>query len=527
MKHLYLVLFSLLLSSANAQSDWQEFLSHERSLMSINGHLIIGDTLHIAYNDGLKKITGNQKPETLLTYDPFMYQTKTTRAGINAKELLLLEAFDYDISGLGVVSLRNVDGSFWGKTQFGAENFDFNFQQVPDGIISPLPFIQDQVIDHNGDLAKLENGMIVYTSPSPISGFHEGLEGKFFAIKGDSLYSYTDEEILPVFFLADYKNLLNDPYNNSLVLETEGQLQWYDYDNFSLINSKLIAPNSLGIQFMEDKFYQLTSNDNGYIVSRHQTFDTIQVDTIYELLYDEIPDFQIRTFEVVGNEIYFVGRHDENGFDYHYVQKRTIGEPFLPIRADLSLDTASVIKTNDSTTWATHDYSFTVRNNGTETINSFAISSPNLPIFFFDFSYIRQHFDVIIEPGETFTYNGSTNMITDPSQISLKITGVNYAFDDNDENNTYIADIITLSNSNLTNPNLIIYPNPALDIINIKGDIDPQSKIIIYDINGQIVNYKRISQNQLDISQLPAGVYNIIMTRNTHTAAQLMIKTSH
>ncbi|MFT6783566.1 MAG: hypothetical protein ACJA1A_003507 [Saprospiraceae bacterium] len=326
MKSLYTFLFTFaFIFSISSQSEWQEFLSHERSIISINGHLLIDNTLHIAYNDGLKKIIGNRKPEALLTHYPYMYQRiKATRTGINSKELLLLEAFDYDISGFGLVSLRNDNGSFWGKEQFGYDDFGTDFQMVPDGIISPIPQILDQVIDHHGDLMKLENGILETTSPSPMDGFHEGLANNFFAIKEDSLFSYTDTEMIPVFFLGNYKNLLNDPYNNSLVIETDDQLTWYSYDDFALTNTLSIEPNTIGIQFIEDGFFQLVSTELSYVIYKYTSPDIPAFETIYELPFNEIPNFGVRSFEVKDSDIYFVGVNNKYGFGFHYVQREQL-----------------------------------------------------------------------------------------------------------------------------------------------------------------------------------------------------------
>jgi hypothetical protein len=522
MKSLYTILFSFtLILTISSQSEWQEFLSHERSIISVNGHLLIDDTLHIAYNNGLKKIIGNQKPDALLTHYPYMYQrTKITRTGINSKELLLFKAFDYDISGLGLVSLRNENGSFWGKEQFGYEEFGTDFRSVPDGIISPASQILDQVIDHHGDLVKLENGMLETTSPSPVDGFHEGLDDNFFAIKGDTLFRYSDTAILPVFFLGNYKNLLNDPYNNSLVIETEDQLTWYSYHDFTFTKSQPIAPNSRGIQFIVDGFYQLAITELGYAIYKYTSPEIPAFETIYELPFEEIIDFNISSFEVSGQDLFFIGSKNVedfyNNIRFHYVQKRTINQPFEPVRADLSIDTFSVQQIQNVNN-KNHSYTISLRNNGSIPINAFSISTQTLPIFDDNYSLIRKHFDVSIEPNETFSFTDTKNFPYNPSQISINITGVNYGLDKNNNNDEYTADVISLSNSNISKLDLEVYPNPSSEILNIKGDIDNKSKIYIYDSKGQIVNFDRLSFDKLDISQLPEGIYNLVVSTKTNT----------
>lgn len=528
MKSLYTILLSVtLIYTLSAQTEWQEFLSHERSLISTNGHLFINDTLHIAYNDGLKKITGNHKPESLFTHYPYMYQKiKTTRTGINSKELLLLEPFDYDISGLGLVSFRNDNGQFWGKEQFGYEAFGTDFQMVPDGIISPSTQILDQAIDHNNDLVKLNNGILETTSPSPVDGFHEGLDDNFFAIIGDSLFSYSDNEMAFVIHLGSYKNLLNDPYNNSLVIENENQLQWYSFDDFILTKTLSIESHSRGIQFIEDGLYQLATTDTDYVIYKYPSSETPAFETIYTLPIDEA-GFGIGSFEVSGQDLFFIGSKNVedfyNNIRFHYVQKRTIGQPFEPVRADLSIDTFSVQQIQN-VNYKNHSYTISVRNNGSIPINAFSFSTPTLPIFDDNCSLIRKHFEVALEPSETFTFTDTKNFPYNPSQISIKITGVNYGLDKNNDNDEYTADVISLSNSNISKLYLEVYPNPSSDILNLKGYIDSQSTIVIYDNTGQVVKFDRLSFDRLDISQLPIGLYNLVVTSPSNSRSTPFVK---
>ena len=527
MKSLYTILFSFtIILTIAGQSEWQEFLSHERSTSVSNGHLLIDGKMHVAYIDALKKIEGNQKPEIGLNYPAYMYQRiKTTRTGIDSKELLLLEAFDYDIPGLGLVSLRNNNGTFWGKHQFGYEDFDFEYQFVPDGILSPSGLIYDQIINHNNDLIKLENGMIETTSPSPVQGFHEGLDHNFFAIKGDTLMSYTDAQMTPVLILESHDNLLNDPYTNSLVIQIDNQLLWYSYDDYTLTASQSIEPNTIGLQFFDGGLYQLVKTDLAYKVYKYTSPEIPAFETIHELPFDDITGFDISSFEVDDQDIYYVGVNGTAGFgiSFHYVQKRTIGQTFEPLRHDLAVDTFSVVEIDDPE-WQSHSYSFTVRNNGESTINSFALSSPTLPVFHPDYSFIRVHFDETLALGETFTFTDSLYLPMSPSQISIKVSGVNYGFDGNNANDEYTADVISLSNKNISKLTVEIYPNPSSDILNIKGDMDSQSTIIIYDNNGQIVKYDRLSFDRLDISQLPIGFYNLVVKTSSNSQSLPFIK---
>jgi hypothetical protein len=57
----------------------------------------------------------------------------------------------------------------------------------------------------------------------------------------------------------------------------------------------------------------------------------------------------------------------------------------------------------------------------------------------------------------------------------------------------------------------VLYPNPAGNVINVKGDFDSNESVIIYNMLGQTVMRKAVSSNEesIDISSLAKGVYNL------------------
>ena len=69
--------------------------------------------------------------------------------------------------------------------------------------------------------------------------------------------------------------------------------------------------------------------------------------------------------------------------------------------------------------------------------------------------------------------------------------------------------ITSLSESNINNTNLSIFPNPAKDIINIEGETIKNSTIQIMDITGKFINEELYfsSENSINISKLPSGTY--------------------
>lgn len=59
--------------------------------------------------------------------------------------------------------------------------------------------------------------------------------------------------------------------------------------------------------------------------------------------------------------------------------------------------------------------------------------------------------------------------------------------------------------------NFVLYPNPAANVLNIKGDFDSNESVTIYNMLGQTVLRKALNSNEesLDVSSLAKGIYNV------------------
>tara|TARA_R110001592_G_scaffold178490_2_gene419537 strand:- start:584 stop:1057 length:474 start_codon:yes stop_codon:yes gene_type:complete len=82
-------------------------------------------------------------------------------------------------------------------------------------------------------------------------------------------------------------------------------------------------------------------------------------------------------------------------------------------------------------------------------------------------------------------------------------------------------------NELLERADIVIYPNPTTDIINIATNV--QAYIEVFDITGTLVIRVNESQlkskiNQLDISQLAAGLYNFVITYDGKAINKKVIK---
>ncbi|GEQ87293.1 hypothetical protein ULMS_28010 [Patiriisocius marinistellae] len=138
------------------------------------------------------------------------------------------------------------------------------------------------------------------------------------------------------------------------------------------------------------------------------------------------------------------------------------------------------------------------------------------------------------------TDNCSSNVITsqDPDPGTLLEQGVHTitltaedmnGFEEECEFTVYIDDILGADNPQVSLETLIMYPNPANQIINISN---PQfidiKEVTIYDISGRAIINKRISEmNELltiDVSNLQSATYMVIITTNKGQVVKQLAK---
>ena len=89
------------------------------------------------------------------------------------------------------------------------------------------------------------------------------------------------------------------------------------------------------------------------------------------------------------------------------------------------------------------------------------------------------------------------------------------------EDNTQPSNTATgLEGHNFIEDPAIIYPNPVKDIMNIKST-DPITVIEILNIHGEVEQTMDPRQEQLDVSNLPAGIYYVRISFENRKTVQV------
>ncbi len=79
-----------------------------------------------------------------------------------------------------------------------------------------------------------------------------------------------------------------------------------------------------------------------------------------------------------------------------------------------------------------------------------------------------------------------------------------------------------ITQNEITKQDVLVFPNPAQDIIYIKG-IQGKSKLYLFDIYGNLLNYKENFDN-FDISRLTKGTYILKIVDNNGNNIKKFIK---
>ncbi|MBL1231311.1 MAG: T9SS type A sorting domain-containing protein [Flavobacteriales bacterium] len=74
------------------------------------------------------------------------------------------------------------------------------------------------------------------------------------------------------------------------------------------------------------------------------------------------------------------------------------------------------------------------------------------------------------------------------------------------------------------NTSLFIYPSPANDVINIKGEIEKETVFTIYDLSGRSLKTGLLTSNNIEVSEFPKGAYLLHLSTDNIQKIEKFIK---
>lgn len=533
MKQVITTIYILLISlSTFAQSQWEEYLSHEKAAATHFGHFLYNGQVSIGIENStftLETITGNQPKQHV--YDKYyQFKPKSTITGLSKKQLLLLEPFDFDLDGSGAVSIRFSEGVI------DIHELNPHYSVAPPYYSEMIPcadaiFPADtsqnlECLSKYGDIRYFFNSQsepLGFEEGIEINGYHEGLQNEFYYIVDGWLSTYEDGEFTSRLAIPNDSKIYNDPYRNQLVLFTDSVLTRYDYNDFNFVEEQTFETYPLAIVFAPDGMYYVSEASGGFNIYR------VTEDGALSFWYN-IPqapsgqDFIFKDFDIEGLDVYIFGiQYDETTHNsFSIVQKFNLLSSYAPVRNNLAITKAEIAQ-SEYMNWYKYDYDIVVKNNGQTSVEYFNLYSDQDGIDELFYNQIDESFEGNLAPGDSVTFVGTFEEGY-LDMMNLIVPGSDFMFDALPFDNSKTVFIESSSISDHLGSNINLYPNPTNDILNITLDGIATDNIIIYDILGLPVDFRIVNDNQIDVSELGTGQYILTLTTNRYTSSKVFIK---
>lgn len=527
------LIFILATSLLTGQDDWQEHFSHDRSAYEHIGQFVVdGNIVLLMGNWGgpmntLETITGNSKKNAMVVseYNEFL-NIKTTTTGINEKEILLLNPWDYDITGLGVYSVRLINDAITTRDiQLIDGEYPFIYDAyIPSGALEPKEVISDYTnewftLDANDNIigsVPLQNKFNFHETPNEVFQISGGILNPLF-LPSDHPGNLN---------LGSYDRIDNDPYRNHIAIMTSSEMKRYHAETGELIRTDQLSTDPIDIIFTEEGFYYLSENEDRYTVYIYND-DLSQSEVWYELQKEgEIADFNVSNFEIIDDDIYFIGLIKRPGLlgEFSYVQKRNKNVTFAPNRKDVRIDSVYISggpTGPDPWDFWHYDYGYKVTNTSDDTIHHFTILTPGMGAELGPFRLVYDNISQELAPGQSYEGKGEF-WYYEQFFLTLTIAGVDFGFDRVPD--TYTAEVMTLSSNDPKLNVYSIFPNPSSDQLFLKGEINEIKSIYISNSAGRQMEVVKDGINSVDISFLPKGQYWLEIRTVSHVEQHPFIK---
>jgi hypothetical protein len=137
-------------------------------------------------------------------------------------------------------------------------------------------------------------------------------------------------------------------------------------------------------------------------------------------------------------------------------------------------------------------------------------------------SYATLANPIVANCNATLTQTPTVGTVVAPGVYTITMTATSGASTVTRTFQLTVTDFLGLSES--VKNKFVLYPNPATNVLNLKGEFDATENVTIYNMLGQAVGSKAIKNNEeaIDISSLAAGVYNLYF--NTAKVAYKFVK---
>lgn len=509
------VLIYLHSNTVSAQLDWTEHLSHDRITRNNLGFLFEENNLILVMDNysgapaTVEKITGNVKKEIIQEFG-YNYDAKTNASGIGSKEILLTNPQSLDIYGLGAVSVRLTNDDLSVRSIDPIINHPCVDAIIPLDTAESMECLTDFSFDH---LIIGAQGQVLESYDASPMILHEG-QFENYRVQNDKLYAHNRNDTTFLFDAPNFKKLYNNPYTEELVVLLDSMIINYDPITYQQ-NQIILETDLIALDFTEDALYYISKVGSGYKIFKSYYSGGSNL----WMNIDQAPNGQkVDFYEIAikGLDAYMFGIHynETTKTQHHIVQKNNLLSQNGPPRKDLAIQSFNVEAVELDYQQYEYTYEIEVINNGLTVVNTFDIYSDlqeNNELIYTD---IYEIYNGIMQPTDVVTFQGSFTANA-RSKISINIPGADFMLDSYPNDNTSSTYDLISSTDESDLPEVSISPNPTNGIIELDLVDFEHARIIVTDMYGRQVLNPTTSNNRIDISSLPKGIYYLqIMDKN-------------
>ena len=169
---------------------------------------------------------------------------------------------------------------------------------------------------------------------------------------------------------------------------------------------------------------------------------------------------------------------------------------------------------------ADYDFDFQMDNQGLEEVSDIHIYGPSPYGNFGPNKPLHYTAPATIAPQETANFVFAERTTHSFNDLTFSIPGVCQRFN---LGSSVLVDFISSTSNPIIESKDLVFPNPAIDLISFRENLDVQS-YIIYDMQGQVVIKGNRSASDIDISTLSPGTYNLVVLNGTGQYIHKIVK---
>ena len=473
--------------------------------------------------------------DTLNGVEHFNFYSKSKVYTINDSlyQIILYSLVDYDITAPGIIVYTLCKDKLISREQVLWDEYS--------------DFVADYVRTSSGEgwaLRGQNNALVRVTSDFEVlesfeqTEFYEGLflddSERLFGTRLDQLFEFDGGTFV---LLEEFGMRILDVshVDGSSYVLFENELRRYDADFSQLLTTWAVSPSVASfrqIDINQDQLLVAYTEEESSFIDRLSTDGSVA--SLWTGDAEAVPG-QITQLHVQDDATYL------SSGEYRHINTSQSFFRAIPTDSDVSYDRKNVdlvsarieqtvvekefLGTNaagDSIFRVTADYDFDFQmdNQGLEEVSDIHIYGPSPYGNFGPNKPLHYTAPATIAPQETANFVFAERTTHSFNDLTFSIPGVCQRFN---LGSSVLVDFISSTSNPIIESKDLVFPNPAIDLISFRENLDVQS-YIIYDMQGQVVIKGNRSASDIDISTLSPGTYNLVVHNGTGQYIHKIVK---